>query len=306
MSKEQNRSVQRIPQSSIRDYWQNPTGSPPPFAKAQNRRDLSEPLAPSLWDTLSLPSLGIQATTPTSSAVPSYANSALISHEESEETGSSHPLHLREQLQRRGVSTLSTPELLTIILHAGQESENTVPRIQTLLSSLSVQQLRQADFGELCGQYGLGEAKAAQLQALLEVARRLTLPSNEGRQQIKTPSDAARIVSPEMEFLDHEELRVLLLNTKYYVTANLLLYRGTLDSSVLRAAEVFRPAVTRQAASIIVCHNHPSGDPTPSQADITVTKQLVEAGKLLDVELADHLIIGSNNRFVSLKERLLW
>src|SRR5713226_5936373 len=213
---------------------------------------------------------------------------------------------LRERLQRRGASTLSNTELLSITLHTGQESEHIVPQIDALLTSLSLHQLLNADFGELCQQYRLGEAKAAQLQAVLEVARRLTLPSQEERYTVVSPFDAANLVRREMELLDHEELRVLLLNTKNQVVGNLLLYQGTIDSSVLRAAEVFRPAVARKCPHIIVCHNHPSGDPTPSPEDITVTEQLVQAGKFLDIDVLDHLIIGKDSRFVSLKERLRW
>ena len=181
-----------------------------------------------------------------------------------------------------------------------------MPNLYSLLNSYSVQQLFNVDFGQLCQQYGLGEAKAAQLQAVLEVARRLTIPRDEEKYTIKSPLDAANLVRPEMEFLDHEELRVLVLDTKNQVDANLLLYQGTINSSVLRVAEIFRPAITRKSPNIIICHNHPSGDPTPSPEDITTTEQVIEAGKFLEVDLLDHIIIGKNPRFVSLKERLRW
>src|SRR5438045_1228973 len=105
--------------------------------------------------------------------------------------------------------------------------------------------------------------------------------------------------------MGHEELRVLLLNIKNGVIANLLLYQGTLNSSVLRIAEIFRPAVTRNAAGIIICHNHPSGNGEPSQEDLKVTGQCVEAGKLLDIELVDHIIIA-NRTFKSIREKLGW
>src|SRR5947209_4532540 len=100
-------------------------------------------------------------------------------------------------------------------------------------------------------------------------------------------------------------MRILVLDTKNQVVENINRYRGTVNSSVLRAAEIFRPAVIRTCPGVIVCHNHPSGDPTPSPEDIQVTEQLVEAGKVLDIELLDHLVTG-NQRFVSLKERLRW
>lgn len=108
-----------------------------------------------------------------------------------------------------------------------------------------------------------------------------------------------------MAYLDHEQLRVILLDAKNQVVENIPLYRGTINSSVLRAAEIFRLALVRNCPGIIVCHNHPSGEPEPSPEDIAVTEQLVQAGKVLDVELVDHLVIG-DHRFVSLKERLRW
>ncbi len=109
----------------------------------------------------------------------------------------------------------------------------------------------------------------------------------------------------EMAFLDHEQMRILILDTKNHVVENINRYQGTVNSSVLRAAEIYRPAIIRNCPAVIICHNHPSGDPTPSPEDITVTEQLVAAGQHLDIELVDHLVIG-NQRFVSLKERLRW
>ncbi len=106
----------------------------------------------------------------------------------------------------------------------------------------------------------------------------------------------------EMAFLDHEQMRILVLDTKNRVVENISRYQGTVNSSVLRAAEVYRPAVIRNCPAIIICHNHPSGDPTPSPEDIAVTHQLVAAGQHLDIELVDHLVIG-NQRFVSLFKR---
>jgi DNA repair protein RadC len=109
----------------------------------------------------------------------------------------------------------------------------------------------------------------------------------------------------EMAFLDHEQMRIMILDTKNQVVENISRYQGTVNSSVLRAAEIYRPAILRNCPAVIICHNHPSGDPTPSQEDIAVTEQLVAAGQHLDIELVDHLVIG-NQRFVSLKERLRW
>ena len=213
---------------------------------------------------------------------------------------------LRERMQRYGAVTLSNNELLTISLRTGQGSEQVVSRIDTLLTQYSLHQLLNADFGELCNQYHLGEAKAAQLQAMLEMARRLTLPPRDEKFTIRTVADAANLVRPEMELLDHEEMRVVLLDAKNGVIANELLYQGTVNSSIIRLAEVFRSAVARKVPNIMLFHNHPTGNPDPSTEDIAVTEQLVQAGKLLEIELVDHIIIGSNSRFVSLRERLHW
>ncbi len=212
---------------------------------------------------------------------------------------------LREQLALSGAYTLSTTDLLSIILRTGSGSETIVQSIRSLLSSLSLQELLQADFGELCRSHNLGKAKAAQLQAIVEVARRLTLPVTDEKYAIRSPADAAALVMADMAYLDHEQLRVLALDTKNKVVANVMLYKGTVNSSGLRVVEIFRPAIARQCPGIILCHNHPSGVSEPSQEDLEVTKQLVEAGKLLEIELLDHLIIGSGC-FASLRERLRW
>ncbi len=212
---------------------------------------------------------------------------------------------LRERLQQRGLSSLSEAELFSIVLESDQERTSLEPRISALLEEHRLSQLLRVDFGELSEQYGLGEIKTAQLQATLEIGRRLWEP-DPAKYIIRSEADAALFVRAEMEFLDHEELRVLLLDTKHQVLADLLLYQGTINSSVLRTAEIFRPAITRKCSGIIVCHNHPSGDPTPSQEDYATTQLLVEAGNVLDVELLDHLIIGSNGRFVSLRTKMQW
>src|SRR5947209_4730144 len=122
---------------------------------------------------------------------------------------------------------------------------------------------------------------------------------------VLSPAEAANLVMLEMAYLDSEQMRVLVLDAKGQLVEKVSLYQGTANSSVLRAAEIFRPAVIRNCPALILCHNHPSGDPTPSPEDIKATRQLVEAGRILDIELVDHLIIG-HQRFVSLKEHLKW
>ena len=214
--------------------------------------------------------------------------------------------HLRERLQVSGASVLSNADLLAIVLGTGPSPPGIIRQMQALLASTSLQELLRIDFGELSTTHLLGDAKAAQLQAVFELARRLTLPADTERYQILSPADAATLVRADMSYLDHEEMRVLCLDTKNHVVANIRLYQGTINSSVVRAAEIFRPAVTRNCPGILICHNHPSGDPTPSPEDEQVTWQLVEVAKFFDIDLVDHVIIGHNHRFFSLKEKLRW
>jgi DNA repair protein RadC len=149
---------------------------------------------------------------------------------------------------------------------------------------------------------GLGPAKVTQLKAALELGRRLLVESPGERPQVRSPADAANLVLSEMGLLEQEQLRVMLLDTKNRVLETKTIYVGSLNTSLIRVGELFREAVRANCASIIVLHNHPSGDPTPSPEDVAVTRQIVQAGQLLDVEVLDHLVIG-RQRFVSLKER---
>jgi DNA repair protein RadC len=212
----------------------------------------------------------------------------------------------RERLQHAGPAALSAAELLAIALRTGTRRDNALELAGKLLARYGgLSGLVRADFGELCSEYGMGKAKTAQLKAALEIGRRLGVLQPEEKYRIHSPADAANLVMVEMAYLDHEQLRILLLDGKNQVVGNILRYQGTVNSSVLRVAEVFRPAITNNCPGIIVCHNHPSGDPVPSADDLHATQQLVEASAILDIELVDHLIIGAG-RFVSLKEQLKW
>ena len=213
---------------------------------------------------------------------------------------------LRERLLAFGSETLLTEELLALVLRTGAADEKGYELASKLLVIYGgLGGLLQAECRELTQEYGLGETRVVLLKAVLELGRRLNRPPTEKRYQITTPADAANLVMPDMAFLDYEQLRVIVLDTKNRVIDNVPLYKGTINSSVLRAAEIFRLAIVRKCSALIICHSHPSGDPSPSNEDLEVSKQLVEAGKVLDVELLDHLIIG-HHTFVSLKERLRW
>ena len=212
----------------------------------------------------------------------------------------------RERLEKLGAEALSNSDLLAIILRTGTQRDNVMELASKLLAKYGgLGGLMSARFHELCNEYGLGVAKTAQLKAALELGKRLSMEHPDKKYQIRSADDAARLVRMEMMHLDHEEMYVLILDTKNQVVEKIKSYKGTVNSSVLRAAEIFRPAVIRNCPHVIVCHNHPSGDPTPSPEDMEITQQLVEAGKLLDIEILDHLVIG-NPRYASLKELIRW
>ena len=212
----------------------------------------------------------------------------------------------RERLQHFGPQALSLAELLAIILRTGTRGDNALEMANKLLAKYGgLPGLVRADFRELCAEHGMGEAKSAQVKAALEIGRRLALVQPDTRYRIRTPAEAANLVMLDLAYLDTEQMRILLLDAKGQLVEKISSYQGTANSSVLRAAEIFRPAIIRNCPGLILCHNHPSGDPTPSPEDITSTRQLVEAGRILDIELVDHIIIG-HQRFVSLKEHLRW
>jgi DNA repair protein RadC len=207
----------------------------------------------------------------------------------------------REKLKLRGAASLSTGELLAIILRTGVVGETVTDVAQRLLKDYGgLLGLSRADYAALCREHGLGEAKAAQLKACVELARRLALERPDERTRIHSPEDVAALVSSEMAALDQEELRTVLLNTKNEVLKINTIYRGSVNAAQIRVAEVFKEAVRQNAPFLVVVHNHPSGDPTPSADDVAVTRELVEAGKLLDIDVLDHLVIG-DGRHASLR-----
>lgn len=209
----------------------------------------------------------------------------------------------RERLQYYGPTALSNAELLAILLRVGTPGENVIALSTRLLTQFGgLGGLARASFGELATIRGLGTAKTAQLKAAIELGRRLLVTSPDARPQITSPLDAANLLMLEMGSLEQEHLRTLLLDTKNRVLASPTVYVGNVNASIIRVSEVFREAVRENATAIIVAHNHPSGDPTPSPEDVQVTRSIVEAGSLLGIDVLDHLVIG-HQRFVSLKER---
>lgn len=203
------------------------------------------------------------------------------------------------RLHHHGPEALATTELLALVLGTG---EGTALAEELLACFGSLHQLARASKAQMMRIRGIGEAQAARLLALLELSRRLQAPASEERLRVTCPADAANLLMPRLRHLAQEELHVILLDTRNNVLDLCSIYRGSLNTSVVRIGEIFRPAIEAPAAAIIVAHNHPSGQVDPSPEDIAITRQIVAAGKLLGIELLDHVIIG-NGCFASLKER---
>ncbi len=203
------------------------------------------------------------------------------------------------RLAQVGSNQLTITELIALVVG----TTDGLDLATEIVTKFTIKDLPQTTLSELQQLNGVGPSRATQLLAAIELGRRL-INHREDTPQIKSPSDAANYLMPKLANEQQEHLIVLLLNMKNHILDTIWLYKGTLNSSVLRVAEVFHEAIRRNAAAIIVCHNHPSGDPTPSLEDIRVTRDIREAGTLLDIDLLDHVIIG-HGRFTSMKEKKL-
>lgn len=210
----------------------------------------------------------------------------------------------RERLRLRGPESLTNAELVAILLRTGASGENVINVATRILSTFEgLRGLSRASFGELSNQRAMGEAKACQLLAAMELGKRL-LQEIPQQRIVRSAEDVYAMLFAEMALLDQEELRVVLMTTRNEVSAIRVVYRGNISSAIVRTAEVFRDAVRDSCPAIIAVHNHPSGDPAPSPEDINLTKQLIEAGRLLGVNVLDHIVIARRG-FVSLKEKKL-
>jgi len=211
----------------------------------------------------------------------------------------------RERLLRIGPQFLTTAELLAILLRTGSARDGVLEVASRLLREHGgVRGLAAADLVTLSATHGVGAAKATTIAAAFELGRRLALAGDETPHRVTGPADIARLLQAEMELLQQEELRLLTLDTKHHVLASTMLYRGSVNSAGGRVAEVFREAVRRNATAIAVAHNHPSGDPTPSSADVEFTRALLRAGELIEVDVLDHLVFGRGS-YVSMRQQKL-
>lgn len=211
----------------------------------------------------------------------------------------------REKMLAKGPQALSNAELLAILLRTGTKEESVMRVAEKLLKKYE-----DTGLGALCAMLpqdickvkGIGLVKAVTIAAALELGRRLHSTCVQDKPVIRLPRDAADFMMPRLRYETREHFVCLLLSTKNHVLAAPVISVGTLNASLVHPREVFREAIAYAAAAVILVHNHPSGDPTPSQEDISLTKKLVAGGQLLDMTVLDHVIIG-DGRYVSLKEK---
>ena len=209
----------------------------------------------------------------------------------------------RERLLKYGANHLSNQELIAIILGSGTKDESVMTLSNRVLMHFEgLRLLNDATIEELTAIKGIGPAKGVMILAAIELGRRISSLKLTRHVSIRSPQDGADYVMEDMRTLNQEHFVALFLNTKNEVIHHQTIFIGSLNTSVVHPREVFREAVKRSAASIICVHNHPSGDPTPSQEDIHVTRRLVDAGKMIGITILDHIIIG-DRKFVSLKEK---
>lgn len=209
----------------------------------------------------------------------------------------------RERMLKEGAANLSDIDLLAIMLRTGTARASAMELAAELLGRFrDLRALAQATIEELSELKGVGPAKAVQVKAALELGKRLAALPAEERPVIRCPEDVCALVMEDLRDRDREYFQALLLNTKNQVLARETISIGTLNSSMVHPRELFKIAIRRSAASLILVHNHPSGDPTPSREDISLTKRLVEAGEIIGIDVLDHIVIG-DNRFTSLKSK---
>lgn len=209
----------------------------------------------------------------------------------------------RERLNQLGPSALSVQELIAIILRLGTIGVSAVELANRLLARFgNLKALAQASVIELSNVEGMGEAKAISIKAAFELGRRLSSFNSDVRPVIKNPKDIYNLLADEMRLLTQEIFKAVILNTKNEVMRIETVTIGTINTNIIHPRELFRPAVRANANTVILVHNHPSGDPEPSREDILITKKLIDASHVIDIEIEDHIVIG-DGRFVSMKER---
>ncbi len=210
----------------------------------------------------------------------------------------------REKLLKYGVSSLSNAELIAVIIRTGYKNDNAIDLANRILSldSSGISYLSQVTVEELTKINGVGQCKAAQIIAAIELGKRISSRSGDTKLKVNSPIVIVELLMEEMRYLKKEHFRVVLLDTKNQIISIEEISIGNLNSSIVHPREVFNIAIKRSANSIILVHNHPSGDPTPSKEDIDITYRLIEAGDIIGIKVLDHIVIG-DNKYVSFKQR---
>lgn len=210
----------------------------------------------------------------------------------------------REKLYKYGVSSLSNAELIAVIIRIGNREDTAIELGQRLLSmdNTGIGFLADASFEELTKVKGIGECKASQIIAAVELGKRISAQIGEEKVKITSPADIVNILMEDMRYLKKEHFKAAILDTKNQIITIENISVGNLNSSIVHPREVFNAAIRRSGNSIILIHNHPSGDPTPSKEDINITNRLIESGNILGIKVLDHIVIG-DNKYISFKER---
>lgn len=210
----------------------------------------------------------------------------------------------REKLIKKGASTLTNSELLAIILRTGSKKENVINLSNKIFTKYNLKTLSRTELNKLKKISGIGKVKASQIMACFELARRLNSFKKNKKPIIKNAKDIVKIFTPEMDTLKKEHFKGIYLNSRKRIIKEETIFIGSLNESLVHPREIFQIALNENAAAIILLHNHPSGDPSPSSFDIEITKELIESGKILGIEILDHIILG-DNKYTSFKEKNL-
>jgi len=212
----------------------------------------------------------------------------------------------RERLIKHGAERLSNAELLAILLRTGTKDESAISLAhRILIQERGLRYLVDSDVNQLSGINGIGQAKSAQIKAAIELGKRLAAFEPGVDKPVKCPQDVADLLMEDMRYLKKEHMKLVLLNIKCNLISVEEISVGSLNASIVHPREVFNPAIRKSSASIIMVHNHPSGDPAPSGEDTAITLRIAEAGRLIGIELVDHIIIG-DGRYISMKEKGLF
>lgn len=212
----------------------------------------------------------------------------------------------REKLISYGVESLSNAELLALIIRTGNRQDTAIELGQKILGmdSRGLSYLHEVSAEELMTINGVGKTKAAQILATIEIAKRLSRFSSQEKIKVSSPLVLVNLLMDEMRYLNKEHFRIAILDTKNQILTIEGISIGTLNASIVHPRDVFHAAIKRSANSIILIHNHPSGDPQPSNEDINITRRLTDVGDLLGIKVLDHIIIG-DNKYISFKEKNL-